>query len=81
VHVIHGGEEGEVALVLDYSESEATPFQGIRYAHDVSAYLVDRRVTLVDRHELNICWILDGMPDELLIADMFEPTAERVVPT
>jgi hypothetical protein len=78
--MIHGGEEGEVALVLDYSESETTPFQRIRYVNDVSAYFVDRQVTLLDRHELNICWIIDGVPDELFIADMFEPAAERVVP-
>jgi hypothetical protein len=81
VHVIHGGEEGEVALVLDYSESEATPFQRIGYVHDMRAYFVDRQVALIDRHELNICWIFDCVPDEHSVVGLFEPTAERVVPT
>ena len=79
--MIHGGKESEVALVLDYPESEAAPLQRIRYGHDVSAYFVDRHVALIDRHEFNVSRIVDGMPDELSITGLFEPTAERVVPT
>ena len=79
--MIHGGKESEVVLVLDYSESEAAPLQRIRYGHDMSVYLVDRHVAVIDRHEFNVSRIVDGMPDELSITGLFEPTAERVVPT
>ena len=48
--------------------------------HDVSAYLVDRHAAVIDRHEFNVCRIVDGVPDELSIPGLFEPTAERVVP-
>ena len=79
--MIHGGEESEVALVLDYPESEATPLQRIRYVHDMSVYLVDRHVAVIDRHEFDVSRIVDGMPDEFAVIGLFEPTAERVVPT
>ena len=79
--MIHGGEECEVALVLDYSESEATPLQRIRYGHDMRVYLVNRHVAVIDRHEFDVSRIVDGVPDELSIGRLFEPTAERVVPT
>ena len=68
-------------LVLDDPESEAAPLQRIRYGHDVSAYLVNRHVALIDRHEFDVGRIVDGMPDELSITGLFEPAAERVVPT
>ena len=68
-------------LVLDYPESEAAPLQRIRYGHDMSVYLVDRHVAVIDRHEFNVSRIVDGMPYELSITGLFEPTAERVVPT
>ena len=54
---------------------------GFGYGHDVSAYFVDRHVALIDRHEFDVSRIVDGMPDELAIIGLFEPTAERVVPT
>ena len=79
--MIHGGEESKVALVLDYPESEAAPLQRIRYGHDVSAYVVDRHAALIDGHEFNVGRIVDGMPDELSNTGLFEPAAERVVPT
>ena len=79
--VIHRGEEGEVALVLDYPEGEATPLQRIRYVHDVRAYFVNRHVAVIDRHEFDVGRIVDGVPDELAVTGLFEPTAERVVPT
>jgi hypothetical protein len=79
--MIHGGKEGEVALVLDYSESEAAPLQRIRYSNDMSVYLVDCLVPVIDRHEFDVSRIIDGVPYELSITGLFEPTAERVVPT
>ena len=79
--MIHGGEESEVVLVLDYPESEAAPLQRIRYGHDVSVYFVNRHVAVIDGHEFNVSRIVDGMPDELSNTGLFEPTAERVVPT
>jgi hypothetical protein len=81
VHVIHGGKESKVARALNYPENEAAPLQRIRYGHDVSVYFVNRHVALVDGHEFNVSRIVDGMPDELSITGLFEPTAERVVPT
>jgi hypothetical protein len=80
VDVIHGGEEGEVALVLDYPESEAAPLQRSRYGDDVSAYFVDCHGALIDRYEFNVSRIGDGVPDELPIVGLFEPTAKCVVP-
>ena len=68
-------------LVLDYSESEAAPLQRIRYGDDMGVDLVDRHVAVIDRHEFDVSRIVDGMPDELSISGLFEPTAERVVPT
>jgi hypothetical protein len=47
----------------------------------VSTNLVDRHLALIDRHELDVSRIADSMPDELSISGLFEPTAERVVPT
>jgi hypothetical protein len=79
--VIHGGKERKVVLVLDYPESEAAPLQWIRYGHDVSVYFINRHVALIDRHEFNVSRIVDGMPYELSITGLCEPTAERVVPT
>jgi hypothetical protein len=79
--MIHGGKESKVALVLDYPESQATPLQRIRYGHDMSVYLVDRHVAVIDRHEFNVSRIVDGMPYELSVTGLCEPTAERVVPT
>ena len=79
--VIHGGEEGEVALVLDYSEGEARPLQRARDVDHVRANLVDRQIALLDRHEFDVSRIAHGMPDELSVASVFEPTQERIVPT
>ena len=79
--MIHGCKESEVAFVLDYSESEATPLQRIGYGHDMGVYLVDRHVPVIDRHEFDVGRIVDGVPYELSIIGPFEPTAERVVPT
>ncbi len=36
---------------------------------------------VIDRHEFDVGRIVDGMPDELSVTGLFEPTAERVVPT
>ena len=79
--MIHRGKEREVVLVLDYPEGEARPLQRTRYRHNVSPYFVNRHDALIDRHEFNISRIVDGMPNELSVAVLFEPTAERVVPT
>ena len=47
----------------------------------MSVYFVDRHVAVIDRHEFNVSRIVDGMPYELSVTGLFEPTAERVVPT
>jgi hypothetical protein len=79
--MIHGGKEREVVLALDYPEGEAAPLQRIWYGDDMSVYFVNRHVAVIDWRELNISRIADGMPDELSITGVLEPTAERVMPT
>src|SRR6185312_2767218 len=74
-------KEGEVTLVLDYPEREAAPLQRTWYRHHVRTNLVGRQVALIDRYELDVGRIVDGVPDELSIAGVLEPTAEGVVPT
>ncbi len=59
VHVIHGREECEVIVVLNNSESEAAPFQGIGYAHHMGVYFFDGHVALIDRYELDIVRTFD----------------------
>jgi hypothetical protein len=46
----------------------------------MSAYFVNRHFAVIDRREFNISRIADGMPYELSITGVFEPTAERVMP-
>ena len=47
----------------------------------MSVYLVDGHVTVIDWHEFDVGGILDGMPDELSVIGLLEPTPERVMPT
>ena len=42
-------------------------------------YLVDGHVAVIDRHEFHVLRIGEGMPDELSVVALLEPTAERVV--
>jgi hypothetical protein len=70
-----------MTLALDDPEGEAAPLQRIRYAHDMGAYFVSRQFAVIDRREFHISRIADGMPYELSITVVVEPTAERVMPT
>src|SRR5262249_55311074 len=79
--VVHRGKESEIVLVLHYPKNETAPLERIRYGDHVSAYVVDRHVAVIDRHEFDVSRIVDGTPDERSITRFLEPTAERVVPT
>ncbi len=79
VYVIHGREEAEMVLVLDDPEREATPFQRARDGHHVGVDLLERHRAVFDRLELDVLRIGQRVPDELTVADLFEPAAERVV--
>jgi len=47
----------------------------------VSAYFIDRHDALIDRHEFDLIRIVHRTPGELSIVGLFEPAAERVMPT
>src|ERR1700739_737729 len=47
----------------------------------MGACFVSRQCAVIDRREFNISRIADGMPYELSITGVVEPTSERVMPT
>lgn len=72
--------EGEVIRVLDETEGEAVPAQRIRGGQDVGAQLGRRHLAALQRSELDVGGIGEGVPDDTAVGPMLEPTVVGVVP-